>query len=58
MSTQHLDKCHSALACTIGPKRTCVRRAGPPYAWSLMEPHMVIVAGGPTCWLPIVLRQR
>jgi alpha-tubulin suppressor-like RCC1 family protein len=27
-------------------------------AWSLMDPHMVIVAGGPTRWLPIVLRQR
>jgi hypothetical protein len=27
-------------------------------AWSLMDPHLVIVPGGPTRWLPIVLRQR
>jgi hypothetical protein len=27
-------------------------------AWSLMEPHLVIVSGGPARWLPIVLRQR
>ncbi len=26
--------------------------------WSLMEPHLVIVPGGPARWLPIVLRQR
>ena len=27
-------------------------------AWSLMDPHLVIVPGGPARWLPIVLRQR
>ena len=27
-------------------------------AWSAMEPHLVIVPGGPARWLPIVLRQR
>jgi hypothetical protein len=27
-------------------------------AWSLMEPHLVIVPGGPARWLPIVLRQQ
>lgn len=27
-------------------------------AWSLMEPHLVIVLGGPARWLPLVLRQR
>lgn len=25
-------------------------------AWSLMDPHLVIVAGGPTRWLPLMLR--
>ncbi|HSN73556.1 MAG TPA: SBBP repeat-containing protein, partial [Anaerolineae bacterium] len=27
-------------------------------AWSVMDPHLVIVAGGPTRWLPIVLRRQ
>jgi hypothetical protein len=27
-------------------------------AWSLMDPHLVVVAGGPARWLPIMLRQR
>ncbi len=27
-------------------------------AWSLMDPHLVIVAGGHARWLPIVLRRQ
>ncbi len=27
-------------------------------AWSVMDPHLVVVPGGPARWLPIVLRQR
>jgi hypothetical protein len=27
-------------------------------AWSLMDPHLVVVPGGPTRWLPIMLRQQ
>jgi hypothetical protein len=27
-------------------------------AWSLMDPHLVVVPGGPARWLPIVLRQQ
>jgi hypothetical protein len=27
-------------------------------AWSLMDPHLVVVAGGHTLWLPVVIRSQ